>query len=53
MGGKTMRITVLGVLAIALAIIAAALLIRHMRSIDSRGPEQNHTWRWATDHNPL
>ncbi len=41
-GEETMRITVVGVLAIAAVIIAVVLLIGYLNRTSSQGPEQSH-----------
>jgi hypothetical protein len=41
MGGETMKITVIGALAIAAVIIAAVLLIRHLNRTNDHGPDQH------------
>jgi hypothetical protein len=40
MGAEAMKITVIGALAIAVAIIAAVLLIRHLNRTNDHGPGQ-------------
>lgn len=40
MGAETMKITVVGALAIVAAIIAAVLLIRYLNKTDSQVPDQ-------------
>jgi len=42
MGREAMRITVLGFLAIAAAIIAAVLLLFHLSEANRLGPEQSY-----------
>ncbi len=41
MGAKTMKITVIGALAIVAVIIAAVLLIHHLNRKNNQGLEQN------------
>ncbi|HZQ21446.1 MAG TPA: hypothetical protein VFA89_01325 [Terriglobales bacterium] len=41
MEAGTMRVTVIGAIAILAVAIAAALLIRHVNVRNSRGPQQN------------
>jgi hypothetical protein len=41
-GEETVRITIVGALAIAAVIIAVTLLVGHFSKTNSQGPEQSH-----------